>query len=186
MNTRPMSQLGQKRKWARFNGMSALAPIADIVRPPQHVRKCQERTISRYQRHVRFASADRYLLYQAMRRGGSILRGSVTENFLRKPDISHSESRRRIEPPPQTFIPISSSSASLRRTLVPTCRTLRLKNILPDLCKCVFQIAGRQFQNVSGAGLFFKRYADTISVDPSQLATAKRWLAARRQHKKEF
>ena len=31
---------------------------ADIVRPPQHVRKCQERTISRYQRHVRVASAN--------------------------------------------------------------------------------------------------------------------------------
>jgi hypothetical protein len=33
-----MSQLGQKRKSARLNGMSVLPPTADVGGPPQHVR----------------------------------------------------------------------------------------------------------------------------------------------------
>src|ERR1019366_4551660 len=44
-----MTALGQKRKWARFNAMSALAPIADIVRPPsmfESARNGQSQDIS--------------------------------------------------------------------------------------------------------------------------------------------
>ena len=33
-----MSELGQKRKWPRLNGMSVLPSGADILRPPLHVR----------------------------------------------------------------------------------------------------------------------------------------------------
>jgi hypothetical protein len=34
-----MSQLGQKRKWPGFSGMSGPPPEADIASPPRHVRK---------------------------------------------------------------------------------------------------------------------------------------------------
>jgi hypothetical protein len=33
-----MSQMGQKRKWPRYNGMSVVPSRADIVRPSRHVR----------------------------------------------------------------------------------------------------------------------------------------------------
>jgi hypothetical protein len=33
-----MSQMGQKRKWPRLNGMSVLPSGADIGRPPRHFR----------------------------------------------------------------------------------------------------------------------------------------------------